>query len=137
MLQFHDPIPNLAGKVCVDLLAQEYWHRGKQANPANALLLHVNDGQWHRFFIDAGVVFWRSASAQPSLPPSDGQRRYVLADLGERYRIAGHAISRIHTVDLSDRGEIRLEFSNAPSVILRDLRDKTELEIGTDVTSNA
>ena len=137
MLEFHDPIPKLAGKVCVQFLAQEYWHGSERVSPANALLLHLDDGQWHRFFIDAGVVFWRSESDQASLPPTDEAHRYILADLGERYGIVGRTVSKVHTTDLPDGGEIRLEFSGAPGVILRDRRDKAELEISTDVTSTA
>lgn len=135
MLELRDPIPDLAGKVCVEFLAQEYWHLGEQVSAANALLLHLDDGEWHRFFIDTGVMFWTSGSVQPSLPASDADHRYIYTDLGERYGIAGRAVSRIHTSDLPGGGEIRLEFSNAPRVVLRDVLDRTELEIGTDATS--
>lgn len=137
MLEFHDPIPELAGQICLQFLSQEYWCGGDRVSPANALLLHLQDGGWHRFFIDAGVVFWRSQSDQPLLPPSVGDHMYTLADLGERHRITGHTLLAVRATDLPGGGEIRLEFSDAPSVILRDQQDKTELEISTDVTSTA
>src|SRR5262249_336843 len=81
MLAFHDWIPEIAGGVCTALLAQQYWYRGKLVAEANVLFLKLQDRIWHRFFIDGGVVFWRTVDA-PDDPADEGHHRYVHLDLG-------------------------------------------------------
>ncbi len=137
MLEFHDPIPDLAGKICVALLAQEYWDRGERISAANALLLHCDDDLWHRFFIDAGVVFWRAGSAIPSVPPGDGEHQYKLTDIAASHSLIGREIVSVRAIDLPGGGAIRLEFSGAPSVVLRDINDTSDLQFESAATPSA
>ncbi len=129
MLVFHDPVPELAGRTCTALLAQEYWLALDQICPANVLFLQCDSCIWHRFFIDAGVLFWRAGEGSPSLPPDSGEHRYVFTDVGQRYGIAGSEISGVQTSDLPGGGEIRLCFNSGATVALRNREDAPELQI--------
>ena len=51
------------GAQCLGLLAQEYRRDGDLVSPANVLFLQVAPGRWLRFFLDAGVFFWREVPA--------------------------------------------------------------------------
>jgi hypothetical protein len=137
MLEFHDRIPDLAGKMCLGLLVQRYFHVGKAVDAANAVLLHTDDQRWHRFFIDAGTVFWTIDSAPPPVPPSDGEHQYRIADIAERHNLTGHEIVSVRAIDLPGGGEIRFEFLGAPSVVLRDINDNSDLQLESAATSSA
>ncbi len=128
MLVFHDPIPEIAGRACRALTAQEYWHRGALVDEANVLFLQLEDGVWHRFFIDAGVVFWKTVDA-PSSPPDNGNDRYPSKDIGARHGLTGRSLRRVGTVDLPGGGELRLEFDGGPTLILRNVDDCSSLVI--------
>ena len=70
VLSFHDPIPDVRHQVCNALLVQEYWYRGELVDEANVLFLRLDGDSWHRFFIDAGIVFWKTVEA-PDVPGQD------------------------------------------------------------------
>src|SRR5205823_13759298 len=41
MLEFHDPIPEIAQRKCTGLIAQEYWYQGEQITAANVMFLQL------------------------------------------------------------------------------------------------
>lgn len=53
---------------------------------------------------------------------------------GQHHRIGGHTILSVLASVLPDGGEIRLEFAGAPAVILRDVHDRSQLEVGSVAT---
>jgi hypothetical protein len=128
MLEFHDRIPDLAGKTCLGVFVQQYSHAGKSVETANAVLLHTDDQRWPRFFIDAGTVFWAIHPARPPIPPSDGEHQYTITDIAEGHGLTGREIARVRTIDLPGGGAIRLEFSDARAVVLRDINETSDLQ---------
>lgn len=112
--------------MCRALVAQEYWHRGQLVSNANVLFLRLEDGTWHRFFVDAGVVFWKTVEA-PEPPDEDVGDRYPLTDIAGRYGLTGERLSSISTADLPGGGELRLTFESGKVIILRNLSDCSKL----------
>src|ERR1700730_14892436 len=98
MLDFHDPIPEIAHQACRALIAQEYWHHGELVCGANVLFLRLDDDMWHRFFSDAGVVFWKTVEA-PEPPEEDGDNRYPHTDIARLHGLTGKRLSSISTAD--------------------------------------
>ena len=41
MLEFHDPIPEIAQRKCTGLIAQEYWYQGEQIDEAKVMFLQL------------------------------------------------------------------------------------------------
>ena len=124
MLKFHDPIPSLAGQQCVALLSLQYWYANELAADPTVLFLKVAGGPWHRFSIDAGVVFWRIVDA-PDEPEEEGEHRWVLTDIGAAYGLVGKTLVRVAPFDLPGGGEMRLEFEDTPALILRNVDDES------------
>jgi hypothetical protein len=130
MLEFHDPIPEITGQTCTALVAQQYWHCGKLVDEANVLFLKLEGRLWHRFFIDGGVVFWRTVDA-PDHPGEEGDHRYTHTDIGAAQGFAGKELKRVSTADLPGGGEMRLEFRGAPTLIFRNVDDRSHLILET------
>jgi len=126
MLEFHDPIPEIAQRKCTGLIAQEYWYQGEQITEANVMFLQLEDGMWHRFFVDAGVVFWKTV-AVPNPPGEDGDHRYPLTDIGAVHGVLGRRLSSVSAVEVPNGCEIRLEFEGDKSVILHNADDRSQL----------
>jgi hypothetical protein len=134
MLELKNPIPDIAGRVCTALLAQEYWHQGERVTNANVLFLRLEDGVWHRFFLDAGALFWRTVDA-PTFPPAstdNEEHRYPVVDLAALHGFAGKKVVDVQAVDVAGGAELRLAFRNAPLLVLRDVEDQTELRVVPD-----
>jgi hypothetical protein len=131
MLEFHDPIPDIPVQRCESLMVQEYRYRGDPVSDANVVFLRVEDGTWHRFFIDAGVVFWK-AVAGPDECADDGDHHYSLKDIGAIHELVGKQLSRVSAVDLPNGCEIRLDFGDGKAVILRNVDDRSELAFLSD-----
>ena len=130
MLTFHDPIPDVREQVCHALLVQEYWYRGELVNEANVLFLQLND-VWHRFFIDAGVVFWKTVVA-PNPPPDEAEHSSRLTDIGARHGLMGRRLSAIEAIDLPGGGALRLAFEGGPTIILNNQNDASRLIVERD-----
>jgi hypothetical protein len=127
MLDFHDQIPELAGGTCRSLIVQEYWYEGELVSEANVLFLQLDEG-WHRFFIDAGVVFWQ-AVAGPEAPPDSGLHRYRHTDFGSRHDLVGRKLERVCTADLPDGGEIQIAFEGGRRLVLQNVNDESSLVV--------
>src|SRR5437764_3808780 len=128
MLEFHDPIPDIAHQACRALIAQEYWYRGELVSDANVLFLRLEDDIWHRFFIDAGVVFWKTAAAREA-PKEDDDHHYPHTDIGVLYGFTGKRLSNVSTADLPGGGELRLDFDSGEAIILRNVDDCSKLVV--------
>jgi hypothetical protein len=131
MLTFHDPIPNVKHQVCNALLAQEYWYRDKLISNANILFLRLDNLAWHRFFIDAGVVFWKTVEV-PDAPTGNGDHSYRHADIAGRHGLAGKRLSVIKAIDLPGGGALRLSFEDGTAVTLHNTKDSARLVVDHD-----
>jgi hypothetical protein len=126
MLDFHNPIPDLRHQECRALIAQEYWYRGELISDANVLFLRLQNDTWHRFLIDAGVVFWSTVAA-PEAPEEDSGYRHPHKDIGVLYGLVGKRLSTVSTADLPGGGELRLDFDGGETLILRNIDDCSKL----------
>jgi hypothetical protein len=90
--------------------------------------MQLDDDLWHRFFIDAGVVFWRTMTA-PVFPPQDDVHRYLHRDLGAAFGVVGKMLKQVSCIDLPDGGEIRLEFNSDTTLVLRNVSDRSEVAV--------
>jgi len=135
VLEFHDPIPDVREQVCDALLVKEYWYRGELASEANVLFLRLND-VWHRFFIDAGVVFWKTVEA-PDPPADEAEHSFRLTDIGAGHGLMGRRLSAIEAIDLPGGGALRLAFEGGPTIILNNQNDASRLIVERDGPASA
>jgi hypothetical protein len=116
MLEFRDPMPELAGLVCEELLVQAHYYRGRLTDDPQIVFLHPAGGRWHRIFIEAGVVFWQMVDGLDS--PDQDRHHYTLTDLGALHGLAGRRLVDATTIDRDAGGELHLVFEDAPRVII-------------------
>lgn len=128
MLEFHAPIPDIAHQVCRALIAQEYWYRGELVSDGNVLFLRLEDGVWHRFSIDAGVLFWKTVEA-PDPPEEDRDHRYPHKDIAKLHGLTGKRLSTVSAADLPGGGELHLGFEGGNAVVLRNVDDCSKLVV--------
>ena len=131
MLTLHDRIPDVERQVCNALLAQEYWFRDELISNANVLFLRLDEPVWHRFFIDAGVVFWKTVEV-PDAPRQDGDRSYRRTDIASLHGLTGKRLSVITAIDLPGGGALRLGFEGGKSVVLHNTKDCSRLVVDHD-----
>jgi hypothetical protein len=80
-------------------------------------------GVWHRFYLDAGLLFWEEgACPDPDDDLLEGER-YV--DLGEALCVVGVAIGDIEMND----SQLMLRFENGARLVLRSMAQ----DVGTEV----
>jgi hypothetical protein len=69
---------------------------------------------WHRFYLDAGLLFWEEGSCpDPEDDLLEGER---YTDLGEALSVVGAAIGEI---DMHD-SQLTLQFENGARLVLRN-----------------
>jgi hypothetical protein len=119
-LALHETLPAVAGRTCEAILALAYYYRGKPVADDTALVLRLDDGAWHRIFIDAGIVFWQVMAALDSAAEYD-RHHYAVTDLGTTHGLVGKRLRDVRTVDVEDGGEVHLVFDGAATVILRNV----------------
>ncbi len=123
----HDPIPELRGGVCRRLIRQEFWYRGERQEEANVVFLQVareNTTTWHRFFIDAGVCFWKTVDepdACTAMP--EEECHYPQIETTEQYGLAGREIEAVSAVDVGMASALRIWLSGGVRLALRNERD--------------
>jgi hypothetical protein len=114
MLMLHAPLPDIGGQVCEALLVQAHYYRGTLVNEANVLFLKLQEGSWHRVFIEAGIVFWQTVDRLDS--PDQDRHHFTLTDLAAAHGLAGRRLVGVATGDLPSGGELRLLFAGGGSV---------------------
>ena len=119
-LALHETLPAVAGRTCEAILALAYYYRGKPVADDTALVLRLDDGAWHRIFIDAGIVFWQVMAALDSAAEYD-RHHYAVTDLGTTHGLVGKRLRDVRTVDVDGGGEVHLLFDGAATVILRNV----------------
>lgn len=103
----HTSIPELYGKHCAEfkvVLRESDNHYGP-------MFLHLS-GVWHRFYLDAGLLFWEEGPGpDPENDLLDGER---YTDFASRLGVIGIPISRIEM----DGSRLRLDFDNGARLVL-------------------
>lgn len=84
-------------------------------DPVDVGLMYLKlDGTWHRFYLDAGLLFWREG-LEPDRDNDlvDGEDEYV--DWGSHLGVVGVPISKIFMKD----SELTMHFANGAEVVLK------------------
>lgn len=119
------------GAMCLDLLAQEYHRHGELVAPANVLFLRFAPRGWLRFFLDAGVFFWREVPAAEGIAAAE-------AAPGDSYPLVpiaapGLVGSRVAAAELQamppDGMRLTLRFESGAALSLVNAADEVTLEI--------
>ncbi len=77
------------------------------------------EGVWHRFYLDAGLLFWDEGQA-----PEEEEDLYegdTYVDLSARLNVVGKAIEEIRMAN----GRLTLRFSGGARLVLEDRDDDT------------
>jgi len=115
-------IPDLEGLRCEELALQHYVHEG-EAEPPSVLFLKPEGHAWQRVTIDAGVVFWRSASETDLAGyASDGHTLVVERLPGGEFRSL--------LVEQSDNVTQVVISLESRTIVLRNALDQTVISLG-------
>jgi hypothetical protein len=88
----------IIGETCENFIA---------VNDENYLIFYIKlSGSYHRFFADAGLLFWRSGETADEVDDLYGGGSYV--DLGEKYDLVGRSVERIAYAN----DHLEVKFSN-------------------------
>jgi hypothetical protein len=85
-------VSEVEGLVCSDLLAVY----DQKTGAVGPLYLSIG-GQWHRFYVDAGLLFWQEGQAPDSEDDLLGDDVYV--PLADELRVRGVEIRRVEMDD--------------------------------------
>jgi hypothetical protein len=120
--------PDLQGTTCTGLVLQEYWYDGAVCESAHVFFLQLDHGLWHRFFIDAGVLFW-STVTEPDVhnTTADEEFHYPQQELGAERGLLGSTLQNVEFVDTPPVYSLRLHFSGGTTLILRNENDHNTL----------
>ncbi len=116
-------VPELRGARCDEMRAVV------SASPPDSVevVYLLSSGVWHRFFLDAGLLFWEEGLA----PDADGDladgARYV--DIAEQLGVRGRTFELIAMKD----SVLTIEFSNGARLRLRGT--VTEVEVYMETTT--
>ncbi len=114
-------IPELCGTCCSAFKAVIH----EQDKRLGLLYIQLS-GVWHRFFLDAGLLFWEEGRCpDPDDDVLEGER-YI--DLGETLHVIGVSIQRIEMRDST----LTLQFENSASLALRN----GVREVGSEVVES-
>jgi hypothetical protein len=127
MLEFRDPIPDIAGLVCEELLAQSHYYRGRLTDDAQIVFLRPAGGRWHRIFVEAGLVFWQMVDGLDS--PDQDRHHYTLTDLAAAHGLGGKRLVGATTVDRGAGGELHLLFEQGARVILEAVGGRSRVMV--------
>lgn len=82
---------------------------------------------WHRFFLDAGLLFWEEGRCPD--PDDDVLEGEHYIDLGESLRVIGASVQEIEMRDST----LTLQFDNRARLVLRN----AVREVGSEVVESA
>jgi len=113
-------------QTCTGLLVQEYFYQDELQSDANVIFLALGSGHTLRFLFDAGVFFWKEASAVAA--QSDSLYQYRLVEPKFAERVLGRRIIGVtFSVPSESARELEIAFEGGVRVNLRDERDRSSL----------
>lgn len=101
--------PELRGARCSAFMAVT-----REQDQRLGLLYIQLSGVWHRFYLDAGLLFWEEGSCPDPEDDILNGERYT--DLGEALGVVGVAIGYIEMHD----SQLTLQFENGARLVLRN-----------------
>jgi hypothetical protein len=127
-------VPDLTGQRCERLICQEFWYAGELSAPVNVLFLRAN-GAWHRFFFDAGVLFWRSVDAPDQHDTTEmDEFHYPHADIGGRHGISGRRILGLARGQDGAAVWLRIDFAAGLRLLVSNHDDVSRLDVGPGIS---
>ena len=124
-------VPELVGKVCESILAQEFWSEGEREEEANVVYLKA-DSRWTKIYFDWGIVFWRDADtgdvptvSEKSIPTSDDP--FIIRDIGTELELNGKRFKKPQMVSIKNGAMVTLEFDDGSSISFRSVNDSTNI----------
>jgi len=125
---FEVDIPELVGAVCERFLCLQF--RDDTGNMIPGVLwLKIAGGAWHRFFIDAWVLFWRELDDFEDESDSD----CVFYDLGSHFAFEGGRIAGINMRQTPDDAEfdarLTISFADGRVLILQHKEDPAQVRL--------
>ena len=101
-------IHELVGKTCDALIAVQ-----PAGDPSSVLIMYMRVGdQWHRFYLDAGLLFWREGPAPDAEDDLDAD--HIYSDVGAQIGAAGLTLQ---SVRMRDR-RLRIRFDGGTRIDL-------------------
>jgi hypothetical protein len=99
-----------------------YFH---SEDPINVGVLYLRLGDnWHRFYLDAGLLFWQNRDAVPD-PDDDLEDGQDYINWGEELGVIGVALSEVDFRDLT----LTMRFENGAEVVLQDFIREVETRV--------
>ena len=117
--------PSVTGKVCQELLAEDYYFAGVLDSPASVVHFQIGCA-WYRLYFDCGIIFWRNSDAPPEgcqMPELNAEFR--IRDLGEDYKIRGALFDGIAMYAIEGGAEVKFSFSGNRVIYFSDINDTT------------
>jgi hypothetical protein len=113
-------------QTCTGFLVQEYFYQDELQSDANVIFLSLGTGHTLRFLFDAGVFFWKEASAVAA--QSDALYQYHLVEPKFADRLRGRRIMAVNfSVPSESARELEIAFEGGVRVQLRDERRRSSL----------
>jgi hypothetical protein len=98
----------------------------------------VDNKQWHRFFIDAGVLFWRIVDRPDDWDTKvEDEHHNPQTDLAEQYGLVGRETESIISRDRGLVSELQLRLSGGIILVLKNEHDLTAFAIVSDAELGA
>jgi hypothetical protein len=113
-------------QTCIGFLVQEYFYLDELQSDANVIFLSLGSGHTLRFLFDAGVFFWKEASAAAA--QGDALYQYRLVEPKFADRVRGRRIIGVNfSVPSEFARELEIAFDGGIRVSLRDEKDRSSL----------
>lgn len=117
--------PNLAQRVCDELLCEQYWHKGELVEAANVIYFRFGL-DWHRLTFDHGHIFWRQQRERPCpYTMSELESETRIDNLGERRDLSGRRLLSYRASVITGGLEVVFMFEGDQTVIFRNVADHT------------
>lgn len=124
--------PRIEGGVCEEIIAVQYWYAGRLEEPVNSVHFKV-EGQWHRFCIDCGVMFWRIGEGPPvAFEVPENQWEYPLDDIGRRYGLRGLRLATVTPEPTPHGARLIMTLHGGRAVEFVDHDDQTDYVCSQD-----
>ncbi len=117
----HGKFPEFDGKVCEELICQQYCYRGQVIDEANAVYLR-SGGQWHMLYFDCGTIFWAEDEDGPmTVEATEEGYSCPLIDLAEEYNLKGKVVSSCEARRIAGGAEVEFLFEDSTHLVFRNV----------------